>query len=79
MVVPRICMVGRRVRFQGHTQGYMRPLLKAKEKRGKKEKKQKTARKMAQCVEKPAVKPDNLSSKFRIHMVEREPSSQVVL
>lgn len=28
---------------------------------------------MAQCVEKPAVKPDNLSSKFRIHMVEREP------
>lgn len=28
---------------------------------------------MAQCVEKLAVKSDNLSSKLRIHMVEREP------
>ena len=27
---------------------------------------------MAQCVEKLAVKSDNLSSKLRIHMVERE-------
>lgn len=50
-----------------------------KEKGGKKKRNKKTARKMAQCVEKPVVKPDNLSSKFRIHMVEREPSSQVVL
>lgn len=50
----------------------MRPLLKEKEKKKEKGKK-KTARKMAQCVEKLAVKSDNLSSKLRIHMVEREP------